>query len=456
MLLAKKGPVLSAISVFIVAVICLSCSGRKITCDPPPDIASNEHLAPPTQNQNVDVYIDGTVSMEGFVLDGALSQYQQAIPMLERAVIRQGGQISFFKFGSNIVELPGRSYGDADRKNFYRDNSINRTTEIEKVIDRATTDRLTVVVTDLFQERADINQLTEKIKTKFLSADLAVGIMGIRSSYRGRIFDVGINNYSFDYSSNVEPGSLRPFYLLALGKAADISLYFDTLARGEMSGFPELQLLVFSRHLGPSVVSWRNAKIIDTRGVNEVTGVLVRSDGSGGDFREFRVRSNFDSPYIQAEIPFETLAGMPAFGGLRVTAERSFLCGPGSSTGNADVGQTDREIPSSHPASAVNVSEAAISDNKIKLKINVDSSKLERGSINGVRLVLRPDTYTLPEWVKEWNLSGEQVESFRSSPASFSGGKTYNLLPFIETLWEANRTVHNPKAADFYTYFRVD
>lgn len=451
MLQTKKAARLT-MATLLIGVMVTACANKKSRCEAPPDTVGS--IDGPTADLAVEVYIDGTVSMEGYVLDGALSHFQQSIPMLERAVIKQGGKISFFKFGSDVVELPGRSYGDADRRNFYKDGTINKTTEIGKVLDRSQTDRLTVVVTDLFQERADINQLTEKIKAKFLTADLAVGVMGIRSSYKGRIFDVGINNYSFDYSSSSETPSLRPFYLLALGKPADISRYFDTLSQGEMSAFPEVQRLVFSRHLGASIASWRNAEVTDTQGVNEVTGVLVKSDVEDDHFKEFRVKSKGASHSITAILPFEPRTGTLFFRDLKAAVETSFICA--SVPGESALDSSKNGTSSSPPASAITVSEAGLSDNKIKIKMDIDPTKLDPGAINGLRLVLRPGVFELPAWVKEWSLTGEQVEIFRKEPVSFTGGKTYNLLPFIETLWEANRTVHNPKIADLYTYFKLD
>jgi len=415
-------------------------------------MANNDSMPPPNPNPQTDVYLDGTLSMQGYVSDGSLSYYQQSIPMLERAVIKNGGQIAFHKFGTEIVDLPERTYADAGKKAFYEDGKINKKTMIEKVIDQADPDGLTIIVTDLFQERADINQLSEKIKNKFISNNRAVGILGIRSQYNGRIFDVGTNNYSFGYNSKEEPGSLRPVYLLALGNHADIARYFDTLTTGEMSGFPEKQQVIFSKYLTSQPATWEKSKITETKGVNEVNGVLVSSQRGELPYKEFKVKENSDVGNITAEVPFRPLANTVTYDQLQSTVE-PFTC---SSTDkkDGDSGAGGQTVSNPGIATAVRIAGQVIDNAKIGLKLEVDRKKLDPKVISGYRVILRPSNYVMPAWIDDWNMTGEQIEAWQREPASFDGSKTYNLAPFLQTLWETNRQVNNPKVADFYSYFR--
>ncbi len=427
-----------------------SCGGGKVVCEPPP--AAQQIPITATANIPTDVYLDATLSMQGFITDGSLSYYQQTMPMLERAVIRTGGQVSFFKFGTDIVELPGRSYGDAERKAFYGDGSINKKTLIEKVLDRANPDNLTIIVSDLFQERADINQLSEKIKNKFIATDRAVGVLAIRSHFNGKIFDVGSNNYSFAYSTGSEPATLRPFYLLALGRHGDIANYFNTLIGGEMAVFPEKHQLIFSQFLTENIVSWANAKITDTQGLNEVNGVLVRGQKGDVPYREFKIKSNAQTVKVTASLPFRKLSDVIEFDQLKPTAQ-TFTCGAANSDTYVP-GESKSYTPNESLMGAVKIS-AVSGENSIDISLDVDQKRLDPKAICGYHIVLKPEGYTLPAWVNEWNMTGEQIEGWRSSPTSFEGGKTYNLAPFLQTLWETNRRVHDPKVADFYTYFRI-
>lgn len=435
----------------IYGCLAISCGQKKILCDLPPVLGAEDYLSTSTTNSPTEVFIDATLSMQGFIADGSLSYYQQTIPILERAVIRNGGQINFYKFGTEIQDLPERSYGDAEKKAFYSDGVINKKTLIEKVIDRANPDNLTIIVTDLFQERADINQLSEKIKSKFLTNGRAVGILGIKSQFAGKIFDVGINNYSFAYSSSGESKSLRPFYLLALGNHADIARYFDTLVSGEMSGFPDKQKIIFSKFLtaGPATLS--GATISDSRGVNEVNGVMVPSQKGETPYKEFKIKNNVDAATISAQLPYKPLADTMPFEGAKGTVE-AFTCGlPDKETEAA----SSAAVPSPEKASAVGFSAATINNEAIDLKVEIATKKLDSKEVCGYHVIIRPDQYRMPAWINAWNMSGEQIESWKTVPAAFDGSRTYNLEPFLGTLWEINRQVNNPKIADFYTYFRV-
>ncbi|MBK8464914.1 MAG: hypothetical protein IPL32_03705 [Chloracidobacterium sp.] len=437
----------------ILACICFAAScGSKATCDPPLLLGPEESISPPNPNLQTDVFIDATLSMQGYAVDGSLSFYQQSIPMLERAVIKNGGQISFHKFGTEIIDLPGRSYGDAGQKAFYADGSINKKTLIEKVIDRANPEALTIIVTDLFQERADINQLSEKIKSKFISNNLAVGILGIRSQYNGRIFDVGTNNYSFGYSSTGESKTFRPFYLLALGTHSDIARYFDTLVAVEMSGFPDKQQVIFSKFLTAQPATWAKSKITETKGVNEVNGVLVSSQRGELSYKEFKVKGNLPVGTISAEIPYRPLANTVAFEHLQPSIEAFTCSSSDKKAGNADaVGQT---IPNPAIAPALRITGELVNNEKIGLKLEIEAKRLDPKAICGYHVILRPASYLMPAWIDDWNMTGEQVETWHRDAGTFDGSKTYNLAPFLQTLWETNRQVNNPKVADFYCYFR--
>jgi hypothetical protein len=446
----KKLPYSITILLILAGAALTSCGG-KVVCEPPPALGQTSIIATP--NVPTDVFIDATLSMQGFITDGSLSYYQQSMPMLERAVIRNGGQINFFKFGTDIAELPGRSYGDAERRAFYGDGSINKKTLIEKVLDRANPDSLTIIVTDLFQERADINQLSEKIKNKFIAADRAVGVLAVRSQYSGKIFDVGSNNYSFTYSSGAEPDTLRPFYLLALGRHADIANYFNTLVSGEMAAFPDKHQVIFSQFLAEKISSWAGAKLTDTQGLNEVNGVLVQAQKGDLPYKEFKIKSNASVVRVVAELPFRRLDDVVEFDQLKPSAE-TFTCGSaknntGNETGSKGYAADDGLME------AIKMSAEAPPSGQIKIGLDVDQKRLDQKAICGYHIVLKPERYSLPAWINEWNMTGEQIETWHASPASFGGGKTYNLAPFLQTLWETNRQVHDPKVADFYTFFRV-
>ncbi len=440
-------------TVTILTLICLaaftSC-GDKLVCAPPQAASADGIVI--NRTNTVDIFLDATLSMQGFITDGSFSYYQQSMPMLERAVIRNGGTVNFHKFGTEIAELPGRSYGDAQRKVFYTDALINKKTLIEKVLDRSNPEHLTIIVTDLFQERADINQLSELIKNKFISAELAVGVLAIKSHFNGMVFDVGSNNYSFSYASGGEASSLRPFYLLALGTHGDIANYFDTLVSGEMAAFPQKEQVIFSKFITPHISSWDGSQLTDSQGINEVNGVLVQPQGGEHQYKEFRIKGNARDTWLAADLRFERLPNVAEFENLKPSIE-AFNCGAAPIAAGTETG-SEGYVANDALSDALGIT-AAESGNGLQIRIDVDQSRLGQGQIAAYRIVLKPERYAMPAWVNEWNMTDEQIESWRTA-GTLDGSKTYNLTPFLQTLWEMNKQVHDPIVADLFAFFRLD
>lgn len=450
-LLKKNLEKLLIAACFVFFLLGSSCASKN--CVPIHATDAKDALTMPTENLETDVFLDATLSMQGFVTEGSFSIFQQTIPILERAVIKNNGRIHFYKFGTEIKELPERSYSEFDKKSFYTDAELNRITSIEKVLEQSDTNHLTIIVTDLFQEKADINQLSEQIKKKFIGNGLAIGILGIKSQFDGTVYDVGTNNYSFKYTGSGESSSFRPFYLIAFGKHADIAGYFDTLITGEMSRFPVKERIIFSRFLTAKPTAFEGAKITETKGVNEVSGVLIKVENKDNIYKEFKLKDNIDVAFFSAQMPFQPLPNIVNFSEQFVDSVEAFNC-PNSDSNTAN---TENKLTFASDAgnqSVLGIQSSMVENQRINLKLEIPTKKLESETIYGFHIILRPKEYSLPKWINEWNMTGEQVEEWRKNPASFDGTKTYNLLPFLQTLWETTRQVHNPKVADFYIYLR--
>src|SRR5262245_61983824 len=139
-----------------IALTCiLSCESRHLCSAPVADDLNR--LAPASPTLKAHVFLDGTTSMKGFIVPGLTSRYQQVLPLLESSVERgwSGSQITFYRFGTVIEELPDRKYLEAQRQKFYEEREIRERTLIQNVIDFSGEDSsensLTAIVTDLFQ-----------------------------------------------------------------------------------------------------------------------------------------------------------------------------------------------------------------------------------------------------------------------------------------------------------------
>ena len=404
----------------------------------------------------MDLFFDATLSMKGFVTTQTPTAYELLVPMLERSVIEgwKGGQIRFYKFGDDIVPLPGRSYLDAVKEAFYSDSRLNRRTLIERVIDKADTNSLTVIVTDLFQTNADINQLSERLKEKFLVNNLSIGVYAIRSEFAGLVYDVGPNAYSFSYKSTKADNG-RPFYLLAFGKHSDVAHYFDVLETSGLNATTEKHTLIFSSHLLGRPIGFAGSKLKTADKISEIsTSNLLMSGFDDDRIKAFKITNGKTAAKLGAEISYNSQLSNVIQHGSGLTVD--VTAWKGEDKGGKELVLV--ENPQALRAFRVDAKLAPdqIPFNKIQLQANLDVTELPAAGIYEYRIVLRPDHYALPGWVANWNLSDEDVAHGHRTPSEFNGAKTYNLENFLGTLQGALLSTTPPKVGEIYCFIQVD
>jgi len=431
-----------------------ACSRTKRS--PPPE-SEPEGLGPVSEALKVDIFFDATLSMKGYVSTQTTSSYQQTVPLLERGVIEgwHGGEATFYKFGDDIAPLPGRTYLDAVKPPFYGDSKYNKKTLIERVIEQAKPDHLTVVVTDLFQTNADINQLSDKLKQKFIANNLAVGVYAVRSQFAGQVYDVGPDNYTFGYKSRDEGQSFRPFYLLAFGSHADIAHYFGVLAAGGLGSPAESHALIFSRHLTASPASFAGAKLKSADRISEVSGSNLLSRTYRGDrVKSFKISSGKTVAKFVVELRYDSALADVMTHGSELTPE--VVAWKGEDTGAAELALVENQ----QAQKALQVSAKLAPDeppfSTLNLAAELKASELPAGGLYRYRVRLRPSRYALPEWVAGWNMRDNDIKTWHLRPQDFDGSKTYNLENFLGTLQGAVLSTTPPEVCDVYFYIRVD
>jgi hypothetical protein len=430
-----------------------ACTTKR---SPPPLEVAADNFEPVSEALKVDLFFDATLSMEGFASTQTTSFYQLTVPLLERGVIEgwKGGQATFYKFGDDIAVLPGRKYLDAGKKDFFSDSKYNKKTLIERVIDRAVPDHLTVIVTDLFQTNADVNQLSEKLKEKFIANNLAIGVYAIRSQFDGKIYDVGSDAYSFSYTTT-KPDTGRPFYLLAFGTHADVAHYFDVLYSSGLNAFPEKHVLILSRHLTSHPPSFAGAKLKTADKISEISkSNLLSGDYRGDRVRAFKITKGKANAKFSLELSYDApLENVMEYGSdltVDITAWKA------EDTGAKEL------VPVENPQAkkAFNVVAKLWPEegpfNKVQFQADLDVSDLPTAGIYSYRVLLRPGHYSLPGWIANWNMRDEEIKVWHQHPKDFNGAKTYNLENFLGTLQGAVLSTTPPKLSDVYCFIRVD
>ena len=422
---------------------------------PPPAEATSSFTAP-TDALKVDLYFDATLSMQGFTLTESPSTYQQVIPVLERAVIEGwgGGEASFFKFGNETAPLPGRTFLDAAKPQFYSDSKYNKRTFIERVIDQAQPDHLTVIVTDLFQDNADVNQLSAKLKNKFIAPGLAVGVLGIRSQFQGKVYDVGADNYSFSYKSSDKPQTGRPFYLLAFGSHANIAHYFSTLERSGINNFPERHALILSQFLTAQPTPFASAKLKTGNGISEISSSnVVAQSKQQARIKAFRIIKGKSEAEFGTDWPYEPLAYVVEHS---AELEPELTCWKGEPAGTKELSPVANQAAQK----ALYVKAKLLSDtgafNKLQFQAHLNVKEMPSAGVYAYRIVLRPVNPTLPAWVNDWNLRDGEIAAGRVKATEFNGAKTYNLANFLNTLSGAVSSTRQREAGELYLYIQVD
>lgn len=437
----------------LLAVVCSACSKKR---SPPPAEDMNDRIGSASDSLNIDLFLDATLSMKGFVLTETGSSYQSTIPLLERGAIEgwKQSQVNFFKFGDDIAPLPARQYLEAVKGSFYADSKYNRKTLIERVIDRAAQDHLTVIVTDLFQTNADINQLSEKLKGKFIANNLSIGVYGIRSQFAGLIHDVGPDAYSFSYEST-KPETERPFYLLVFGRHADIAHYFEVLDGAGLNAIAERHALIFSRYLTSKHTSFSRAKLKIANRISEIsTSNLLTAHFDDERVKAFKLSKSRPTARFSSELASDSLLKNVMEYGNNLTAEISAW--KGEDHGGKELVQVENP----QAKKALHVVAKLLPEqppyNKLQLDVDISVADLPAIGVYQYRVLLRPKQFALPSWVSAWNMRDEEVKRWHLHPPDFNGAKTYNLENFLGTLHGAVLSATQPKVGDVYFYIRVD
>ena len=399
-----------ALSVIIVGgIFCNGCGDSEGVIQLPENYRRSETAL--SERVDVDVYFDATVSMKGYTTLAAGNVYR-TLPDILSDIGGSMGEIKFYGFGENVTELDGREYRKFSSPEPY--NEI--ITAVHNVIDKADSSHLSIIVTDLFESDSDWTNISKKIRDKFFANHLAVGVIGIRNSFSGEIFDVGLNAAKFQYDSYDYPYRFRPFYLLILGQ--------ETAVKNFMLKFKERQTLP-----------------------ND-TGYLLLSENLSeisNDFSKMTLQTpeNF---YVDEKLSFadKTIKefGIDSFG-KPATLSLNFNYAPPLGACPLNMAEMNSDIkifaledeewePLSNATAEITLNAVEGEENNFIVQFKVlPEDALKEGRINFIHAELSPSEkgYLMPEWVRNWNMPNVDVD-----PANFDGSKTINLIHVLGSL----------------------
>lgn len=258
----KGGPsiVLKKILVFLFAVLFMltlvGCGGKKADKKPsaplpmPSTAKDFSYLekVPVTENLAVKVYVDGTASMAGYTNKNAPSVFKDIMKSIEPvfAARWKSNKIEFIRFGDSYVPFNGEDFLKFEREDFYQDKD----TRLDNVIKDTDNKNLSIIITDLFQTNQHYTSLCNALESKCFGqqADRSFAIIGIKSQFKGRIYDIA-NHAPVEYNSEEgNEASYRPLYMLVVGNDADVKVFTYEFQR--QPKFKNAKISLFTNEYG--------------------------------------------------------------------------------------------------------------------------------------------------------------------------------------------------------------
>lgn len=423
---------------------------------PPPDGLFPAPAARPQApaSRVVRVYVDASASMRGFTVPPA-ARYLHFLKRLEYCLLTgwADSAIRLARFGESIQPIPDRPGLElALQPNFYNDP----VTKIDEPLGTVQSGDLTVVVTDLLQTNGNMTFLVRTLLKNLLPNRLSLGIWGLRSEFNGTVYGAEWQGPTFTYRTTNDPKSLRPFYMLVIGRREDVLRYVSVISKAYPAASTDSFLL-----LAPEVVEkpleWK------VMGPGRLTGVRASSEvvlpgKRGVGFGSFLLERNAVSALIPAELEYLKVAHVPGvnFQSLeRQVRQVKFF----RRTNFFFIEKLRGPVePSPEAAGALRfeLSEAKSSPGRLAVTVRVETKKLR---LEGVyvfeyRPTLKVETFNLPAWYSEWSMEPEQLAAYSQNPATFDGSRTPGLTEFVRTVWAAMVREYSPELGSLYLYIK--
>jgi len=388
----------------LTALIVVGCEGNGSGAKGPP-AESFRAVSADSMPSVVDVIIDATPSMQGFA---SSSEYRSLVALSLANASLSETTVEYHRLttaaSGGIAEVKHKI--QVTRRSFYGQGN----TKLERAISEADSDRLVVLVTDLFQTDADMNQVTEGLTRSILRDNQAVGLFGARFPFDGQVYDLGFERRSFSFKGE------RPLYGLVLGDPSAVSQYLKNLRRFIDSS--DYRFLMLSERVAGESGSIQTVDSTDN--LVEVTPNVIPQLPEPR-YLGVSIRDNNKSAHLEAPL------------GVNVLSDISPLIGAeGVGVNAAKVWKYDSErekyaqtFSNSEAVEKALTADVESNESGRLFRLGVQSKDLQRGSYC-FNLVVGVERWTLPDWVSDWNLPPSQFQA--ENP---DGTKTANLKPFL-------------------------
>lgn len=437
----------SLILSLITVVLLVSCVGgpkdisEKI-CELPPKTNSTFN----SNNLAINVYVDGTPSMEGYVNQDN-TRYQKTLELLESTFSLNSREVKYNRLGTNIQEIKRSQFlRDASEPKFYSGNRQYPrllVSQIDKAIKPGNENQMNVIITDLYQKDSDITKVNLEIKNNYLNSNLvdkgyAVGVIGIKSEFKGTVYTELSSRSQFSYNTQgKKTNQYHPFYVIFLGKYSDIDTYFTKLVKNGGKLIQDSKLVIFSPRsivqetlhfpttdsLQATVVNATNNKTYNNYRYSTINNrrVTVNRKGNPLQILGFRKRDR-DEISIEYELPASySKYSLPLKNSsieTRITTKyaTSYILNRSN-----DIHQNSRKD------NEIKLSEFKFDQQgeKFQFTTTIDPKKIRTNKIHTITADVIATELDEPTWWQEWNSTESNLTD---------GSKTYKLRKFFQGL----------------------
>ncbi len=378
---------------------------------------------PSGESLNVDVYLDVTTSMKGYV-SPSTTNFSKLMDDIEATCqdVWKKTDIKYFKFGRSVLPISRAEFVSGKNSvNIFSDPRLSTQTNFAGALQTTNASRLSILITDFFYNNSDINLVVNAIKDSCIkkNPNVEVGVIGLTSPFNGIVGDV---------SPAVSVKGDRPLYVILFGEKQNITKMFNVLKNKPYINGNQL-FLITEKPVEDFTVEVKKDAAKNNK--------IKIAQGNLGSLKDYGTVYGFrmDAKEKEATLDFSaTLTTTPfiapvAIENLKYTVYKKTQGKPDSTAADDEVKITNLEQ----------------SGNTIKGKITLNNNDGEGKYSYAVYFGLNNTNQPkLPNWVENVN-----TETFAQG---VNENKTLNLSKLLSDISTVFNTVRNPKIAKFFIH----
>ena len=416
-----KKQLLTKIPIIFLALLSFGCKQvPDVNWDFSKDEITGTGKTPLSDKLNVDVYLDVTTSMKGFVSPGT-TNYSRLLDDIEATCtnVWKSTDMKYYKYGRSVAAISREDFTSGKTSPvMYSDPVLSTQTNFAEAVKKTDPKRVSILITDLFYKNSDVNLVVGAIKDYCFKKKVEAGLISLNSSFNGIVGDV------FPFV-NVKNGT-RPLYVLVFGDKQNIDLLFKTLKNKPYIASTQF-LLIANRPTESYEVSLVKDKKCKTVNKQSLPSEWKKKDY--GTIFSFTMKTKESDAVFNLDLKLNTNPNIPLFkeNNLKLMVfEKSS-------------GQKD-SIPANDKVSIENMK---LTGNRITGNI-----KLKNGEAAGKYgyLVYVTLDNTVPQLMPKWVLD----KNTNVYAQGVNEDKTLNLDKLLTDISSNHTTFIQPKLAKFY------